>query len=118
MLQPGTKTLLFERRWPKVPAAVALVPAATAAVPLARTFDPFSNSEVNHEFSFGEIVDRDVFAIVFVVVVVAIRCDEGVVRRRLDFGRSVGLFRSAGVGFLLCCHVVASERTVGGRQNC
>ena len=63
------------------------------------------------------IIDRDIFAIVFVVVVVAIRCDEGVVRRRLDFGRSVGLFRSAGVGFLFCCHVVASERTAGGRQN-
>ena len=113
VLQPGTKTLPFECRWPKVPAAVVLVPAATAA----GTFGPFSSSEVNLEFSFGEIVDRDIFTIVFVVVVIAIRCDEGVVRRRLDFGRSVGLFRSAGVGFLFCCHVVASKQTAGGRQN-
>ena len=72
--------------------------------------------EVDIEFPFGEVFDLDVFVLVFVVVVV-VRRDEGVVCRRRGFGRGIGL-RSASVGFLLHCHVVVSERTAGGRQNC
>ena len=51
----------------------------------------------------------EVFAVV--VVVVGVGWDDDVVRR-LGFGRSIGL-RSAGVWFLLCCHVVVSRTNRG-----
>ena len=53
----GTKPLIFDRRWPKVPAAFATGTDAThqyrlqkQLVPLARTFSLFSSSAYSRNF--------------------------------------------------------------------
>ena len=75
--------------------------------------------ELDLELPISEVVDRCIFAVVFAVGAGAVGCcDEGVVRRSPSLRRSIGLCRSAGSGLLLRCHVVVSEQTAGGRQNC
>ena len=88
-----------------------MLPLCEACVDSLLSLDVFSGDaevvEVDLKASVSEVFDLEVFA----VIVVGVGWDDDVVRR-LGFGRSVGL-RSAGVWFLLCCHVVVSRMNRG-----
>ena len=66
--------------------------------------------EIDLKVPISEVFDAEVFAVVFGVV--AVCSVEGVVIRRNGIGRGIGL-RSAGVWFLLRCHVVVSRTNCG-----